>query len=81
MDTPETVAAAIEKAIVRSRREVRLGLPERLFALVNALTPGLIDRALRRQLPIVRRFASNRASAPAEREFPSPDIHTLGAQR
>jgi hypothetical protein len=27
-----------------------------VFARLNALLPGLIDRAIRRQLPVIRRF-------------------------
>jgi short-subunit dehydrogenase len=57
-DVPDTVAAAIETALTRSRREVYLGLPERMFRLLNALLPALIDRALARQLAIVKRYAT-----------------------
>jgi NAD(P)-dependent dehydrogenase (short-subunit alcohol dehydrogenase family) len=34
-------------------------MPERLFARLNQVLPGLVDRALRRQLSIIRRHASN----------------------
>ncbi len=58
MDTPQTVAAAIVRTLRDERREVLLGMPERLFAKLNALAPSLVDRSLRRQLAVVRRHAS-----------------------
>jgi len=61
MDSPSTVAAAIVRALREERRELLLGLPERIFAKVNALFPSLVDRSLRRQLGVVRRHASSPA--------------------
>lgn len=58
MDSPSTVAAAIVRVLREERRELLLGLPERLFAKVNALFPSLVDNSLRRQLAVVRRHAS-----------------------
>jgi hypothetical protein len=37
---------------------VLLGAPERFFAKLNALMPAVVDRSLRRQLAVVRRYAS-----------------------
>jgi hypothetical protein len=34
-------------------------MPERLFARLNQVLPGLVDRALLRQLSTIRRHASN----------------------
>ena len=62
MDPPETVARAIAAALENDRRELAIGFPERFFAKVNALFPALVDRALRKQLPIIVEFAS---TAPA----------------
>jgi len=58
VDDPAAVATAILKTI-NGRRQARrfLGWPEKLFVRINALLPGLVDRALRRQLPTIRRFA------------------------
>lgn len=56
MDSPEYVASEVRRAIERGRSEVQLGLPERFYSLVNALVPSLVDRALARQLPVIRRF-------------------------
>jgi short-subunit dehydrogenase len=64
MDSPEDVAAAIERALRTERAEIYLGRSERLFVKLNALLPRLVDRFLFRQLPIVRRHAA--ATSPAE---------------
>lgn len=47
-DSPERVADIIVDAIVRDRKRVTIGFPERLFVKVNALAPSLVDRALTR---------------------------------
>jgi short-subunit dehydrogenase len=69
MDDPKTVAAAIVRALREERSELLLGAPERLFAKLNALFPALVDRSVRRQLGVIRRYASN---APAQ-PIPSED--------
>lgn len=51
MDAPEPVALAIVRAIERDRKEAYLGFPEGLFARINGILPGLVDRALAGQLP------------------------------
>ncbi|TFH87075.1 SDR family oxidoreductase [Billgrantia azerbaijanica] len=56
MDSPAQVARAVRRAIERGRNEAQLGRPERLYVRLNALVPGLVDRALARQLPVIRRF-------------------------
>lgn len=56
MDAPQRVARRVRQAIEAGREETQLGRPERLFARLNAIAPGLVDRALRRQLPTIRRF-------------------------
>lgn len=45
-DDPETIAELILGAIVKQRKELRFGFPERLFAILNALIPALIDQGL-----------------------------------
>jgi short-subunit dehydrogenase len=65
MDTPQTVAAEIERVLVEERRERLLGAPERLFAKLNALFPALVDRSLKRQLAVVRRYAAPATASPA----------------
>jgi short-subunit dehydrogenase len=71
MDTPETVARAIERTLLRGRRETYLGLTERISVVVNALLPRLVDNTVRRQLPVIRRHAA-RTAEPARDVDPSP---------
>jgi short-subunit dehydrogenase len=75
MDAPETVARAIEKALHRGRREVYLGLPERIFALLNALAPGIVDRSIKKQLPIIRRHAARKVGADAPTQAAPIPLH------
>lgn len=58
MDTPEAVARAVAAVLGAEQRDCYLGWPERLFATLNGLLPGLVDRVVARQLPIIRRYAS-----------------------
>jgi short-subunit dehydrogenase len=60
MDDPEVVAAAVVKALRNERRESFLGWPERLFVRLNSVVPRLVDQALRKQLPVIKRFARTR---------------------
>ena len=62
MDDPALVADAVMSTIRASRRSDKyLGWPEKLFVRVNALFPRLVDNSLRKQLPIIRRFAADKA--------------------
>ncbi|WP_280553554.1 SDR family oxidoreductase [Halomonas sp. 25-S5] len=56
MDTPARVASAVRRAIEHGREETQLGGPEQLFTRLNSLLPRLVDQALLRQLPVIRRF-------------------------
>lgn len=56
MDTPEWVAEAIFRAMDRGRTSLYLGWPEKLFVRINALWPRLVDRALRKQLPVIQQY-------------------------
>ena len=60
MDDPEVVAAAVVNALRNERRESFLGWPEKLFVRLNSLLPRLVDQALRKQLPVIKRFARTR---------------------
>lgn len=60
MDPPERVAAAVIAAVHAEREETYLGWPEKFFVSLNGLLPRIVDRALRRQLPTIRRFAGTR---------------------
>ncbi|MCC4605216.1 SDR family oxidoreductase [Xanthomonas campestris pv. badrii] len=57
VDRADEVAAALLQSIVRGDARRQLGWPERLFVRLNGLLPELVDRALRKQLPIIRRHA------------------------
>jgi hypothetical protein len=37
-----------------------LGWPEKFFVRLNSLLPRVVDQALRKQLPIIQRFARNK---------------------
>jgi short-subunit dehydrogenase len=58
MDEPALVARELVRLLERPAGERLLGMPEALFARLNQLVPGLVDRALRGQLSIIRRHAA-----------------------
>ena len=60
MDSPESVARQLLALLARPSSERLLGMPEALFARLNQLLPGLVDRALRARLSIIRRHASSK---------------------
>jgi short-subunit dehydrogenase len=57
VDDPQTVAAAVIHAIAGDRRDLYLGWPERFFVRLNSLLPNVVDRGLRKQLPLIRRLS------------------------
>ncbi|MFV8816548.1 SDR family oxidoreductase [Haliea sp. E17] len=57
MDQPANVASAVMDALRHNRKRRFLGWPERLFVKINGVFPGLVDRALKKQLPLVRKQA------------------------
>ncbi|MEA9556635.1 SDR family oxidoreductase [Xanthomonas nasturtii] len=57
VDRAEDVAAALLQSIVRGDARRQLGWPEKLFARLNGVLPELVDRALRKQLPLIRGHA------------------------
>ncbi|MDF3871107.1 SDR family oxidoreductase [Pseudomonas putida] len=56
MDDPAHVARAVLQAVESERSELYLGWPEKLFVRINGMLPGVVDRALRKQLPVIRRY-------------------------
>ncbi|MFC3070614.1 SDR family NAD(P)-dependent oxidoreductase [Phenylobacterium soli] len=46
MDDPDKIAGRIVESIAGRRGDVYLGFPEAVFVRLNALAPGLVDRAL-----------------------------------
>lgn len=77
MDDPQQVAEEILRAIVREREELYLGWPEKLFVRLNGILPRLVDQALRKQLPVVKRFAD----ADRPRTPPAPSDTLPGDSR
>jgi len=58
VDSPQHVAQQLLKAIQRAHsRHYYLGWPEKLFVRINALFPWLVDNAVLKQLPIIKRYA------------------------
>ena len=59
MDAPELVAKALCRRIQSDRWKASVfGWPERLYALLNALNPAITDGAIAKQLPEIKRFAT-----------------------
>jgi short-subunit dehydrogenase len=57
-DPPERVAETVEEMLLARRmRDRAIGWPERLFLRLNAIFPGLVDGALRKQLTTIKGFA------------------------
>jgi short-subunit dehydrogenase len=68
-DAPERVAQSLLRFLGRAGAEYRVGLPERLYVWINRMAPALNDRALRAQLPIIRRYlAPARPGGPSAKE-------------
>lgn len=58
-DSPDAVAAQIVAVLRNSQSEAHLGFPERLFAWLNGVAPGLIDRGLAGKLAAIKQHASS----------------------
>ncbi len=56
-DEPESVARAICEALAKPRCDRVLGFPEKFFARLNQLFPSLVDRSLRGQVPVIRKYS------------------------
>jgi len=54
-DTPEAVAKSFMTFLNSGKREQTLGAKESFFVLLNKVLPGLPERAIRGQLPIIRK--------------------------
>jgi short-subunit dehydrogenase len=63
MDAPALVAACVVRAIHRERPRLFIGWPEKLFVFMNGLFTGVVDKALRKQLPVIQRFLSNESKS------------------
>ncbi|WP_237067532.1 SDR family oxidoreductase [Microbulbifer guangxiensis] len=57
-DTPAVVALQCSNLLHKASGQRRfIGWPERFFIKINALFPGLVDSALSKKLPVIRRYA------------------------
>ncbi|MEH6592825.1 MAG: SDR family oxidoreductase [Halioglobus sp.] len=56
-DSPEVVAEELMRLLEKPTATRFLGWPERFFIKLNSLFPGMVDQALGKQLPIIRRHA------------------------
>ena len=68
MDPPQAVADAVFRFICSDRAELALGWPEKLLVRLNPLIPAVFDRAIAKQLPLIRQYASNAVSRHATTE-------------
>lgn len=59
-DSAETVARQVVAALRRGDGERHFGFPERLFAWLNGIAPGLIDRGLAGKLAVIKQHAPHR---------------------
>jgi short-subunit dehydrogenase len=57
-DLPAHVAAQLLEFLGHDGFEKKLGWPERFFTVLNQVLPGIPDKAIGRQLPIIREFLS-----------------------
>jgi len=57
MDAPDRVARELVALLKSRRHSAVVGWPEKAFTKVNAVLPGIVDRAVRGQLPTIRAFA------------------------
>ena len=57
MDDPQQVARTLLAIVQKNQSVGFIGWPEKLFVRLNALLPRLVDKALHKQLPIIKHFA------------------------
>ena len=58
VDPAHTVAEALIRVLQKNTANYRyLGWPEKLFVRINSLLPRIVDGAVKKQLPVVRRYA------------------------
>jgi len=68
VDPPAIVAHELLQAIRAGRLRKQLGWPEKLFVRINGALPSLVDRALRKTLPLVRLHAAPSPPCPSTQE-------------
>src|SRR3990167_620841 len=63
MDAQALVAACVVRSIERERPRLFIGWPEKLFVFMNGLFTSVVDKALRKQLPVIQRFLSHESKS------------------
>jgi short-subunit dehydrogenase len=82
MDAPATVAAALRTLLEGERAEAVVGWPEKFYARLNGAFPRLVDGALVKQLPVIRRYARPASAAtPTVAVAAVPAVATAAARR
>jgi len=56
MDSAEQVAVELLLFLKTNKSNQYLGWPEKLFVRVNSVLPGIVDKSLFKQLPIIKRY-------------------------
>lgn len=56
VDSPESVANALIQQLEKGHARLFVGFPEKLFVKINGAFPHIVDKALFKKLPIVKRF-------------------------
>ena len=64
-DAPATVAAELLEMLGKNQLRRYIGWPEKFFIRLNGLFPGLVDSALAKQLPLIRKQAIAVATDPS----------------
>lgn len=64
VDSPEVVAAVVRRTLEKDHGFVVLGWPEKLFARLNGIWPGLVESAIVKQLPTIKRYARRSEPGP-----------------
>lgn len=57
MDDPDTVADEFERFLHSNKAAWFVGWPEKVFVAINQLRPSIVAGALRKQLPVIRKYA------------------------
>lgn len=56
VDTPQTVAQALINQLETGKVRKFIGFPEQLFVKINGAFPHIVDKALLKKLPVIKRF-------------------------
>lgn len=71
MDAPAYVADSVVQILRENRREIFLGWPEKIFARLNGLVPGLVDRSIAKQLTEILRHAAGECAPLSDDGLPA----------